>query len=78
VASQNGCFHAGIGPLAGGLLRPCQHVARLLLRRCFEGVTMGLRRDSREIRRWLRSLDGLDDAMSWLETRALVAAWMPF
>jgi hypothetical protein len=43
VASQNGCFHGGIGPRAGGLPRSWQRVALPLRWRCFEGVTMELR-----------------------------------
>ena len=47
------------------------------LRWGYDGVTMGLRRDGLEIRRWSRSLDCLSDAMSLLETRALSGASMP-
>jgi len=39
---------------------------------------MGLRRGYDGIQGKSGALDGLDDAMSWLETRTLAGAWMPF
>jgi len=65
------------GRAAMALPACCSPAALAMLRRSYGGVTAELRWDGLEIRRWLRSLDGLGDAGSWLETRALARAWMP-